>query len=89
MSIYDEKPWLKEYAPGVPAEIEAEHSSGLEMFRATAERRADGVAIHYFDNPITYRELDEITDALAAGLAERGLEAGDRVAVTCRTSHSS
>ena len=81
MSIYDEKPWLKEYAPGVPAEIEAEHSSGLEMFRATAGRLPDGVAIHYFDNPITYRELDELSDALAAGLVERGLEAGDRVAL--------
>jgi long-chain acyl-CoA synthetase len=81
MSIYDEKPWLEAYAPGVPAEIEAEHPSGLEMFRATTERRPDGVAIHYFENPITYRELDELSDALAAGLVDRGLEAGDRVAV--------
>ena len=81
MSIYDEKPWLEAYAPGVPAEIEAEHPSGLEMFRATTERQPNGVAIHYFDNPITYRELDELSDALAAGLVDRGLEAGDRVAV--------
>src|SRR5256885_5630005 len=81
MSVYDEKPWLGRYAEGVPSEIQAEHTSGLEMFRATAERRPDGVAIHYFDNPITYRELDEITDALAVGLLERGLEAGDRLAV--------
>jgi long-chain acyl-CoA synthetase len=81
MSFYDEKPWLKAYAPGIPAEIEAEHSSGLAMFRTTAERRPDGVAIHYFDNAITYRELDDITDALAAGLLERGLKQGDRLAV--------
>jgi long-chain acyl-CoA synthetase len=81
MSIYDEKPWLEAYARGVPAEIEAEQASALAMFRATAERHPDGVAIHYFDNAITYRELDEITDALAVGLLERGLEAGDRLAV--------
>jgi long-chain acyl-CoA synthetase len=81
MSAYEQKPWVGRYARGVPSQIEAEHATGLEMFRATAERRPDGVAMHYFDNPIAYRELDELSDALAAGLADRGLEPGDRVAL--------
>src|SRR5205807_124168 len=81
MSIYDQKPWLKQYAPGVPAEIEAEHATGLEMFRATAQRHPDRAAILYFDAPVSFRKLDELSDALAAGLADRGLKAGDRVAV--------
>ena len=81
MSIYEQRPWRSQYAEGVPGDIEVEYATGLEMFRATAGRHPDGVAIHYFDSPITYRELDEITDALAVGLAERGLEPGDRIAV--------
>jgi long-chain acyl-CoA synthetase len=81
MSIYEQRPWLSQYAEGVPGDIEVEYATGLEMFRATAGRSPDGVAIHNFDSPITYRELDEITDALAVGLAERGLEPGDRIAV--------
>jgi long-chain acyl-CoA synthetase len=81
MSVYDEKPWLARYASGVPAEIEVEHATGLDMFRATVERQPDSPAIHYFESPLTYRELDEVSDALAVGLAERGVGAGDRVAV--------
>src|SRR3954451_17353073 len=81
MSIYDERPWLSQYAEGKPADIEAEHTVGLEMFRATVQRHPDGAAIHYFDSSVTYRELDEITYALSAGLLERGLTAGDRIAV--------
>jgi long-chain acyl-CoA synthetase len=81
MSVYEQKPWLRQYADGVPAEIKVEHATGLEMFRATVGRKPDGAAVHYFDSSITYRELDELTDALAAGLRGRGLEPGDRVAV--------
>jgi long-chain acyl-CoA synthetase len=81
MSVYDEKPWLKEYASGVPAEIQAEHATGLDMFRATVARQPDTPAIHYFESSVTYRELDECSDALAVGLAEHGLKPGDRVAV--------
>jgi len=81
MSIYDERPWLSQSAERKPPDIELEYATGLEMFRATAERHADDPAIHYFDSTITYRELDEITDALAVGLIEHGFQPGDRIAV--------
>ena len=29
MSVYDERPWLKQYAPGLPHDIEPEHDSML------------------------------------------------------------
>lgn len=32
MSIYDERPWLALYAPGVPHDIEPEHDSMLVAF---------------------------------------------------------
>ncbi|MBC7252706.1 MAG: AMP-binding protein [Actinobacteria bacterium] len=44
-----------------------------------AERAPDRVAIIYYGREITYRELDEASDALAASLAEMGVEKGDRV----------
>jgi long-chain acyl-CoA synthetase len=81
MSIYDERPWLKQYPPDLPSEIAVEHATALEMFEATAARLADRVAIHYFDSPITFGELDRITDAFAVGLHEHGFQAGDRLAV--------
>jgi long-chain acyl-CoA synthetase len=81
MSIYDEKPWLALYAPGQATEVDVEYDSGLAMFRATVQRTPDGDAIRYFDGRITYRELDELTDAFAAGLLDTGFATGDRVAV--------
>jgi long-chain acyl-CoA synthetase len=81
MSVYDERPWLKQYPPGAPADIQVDHENALDMFKATAERVPDGTAIHYFETAITYRELDELTDAFAAGLQEQGFKPGDRLAV--------
>jgi Acyl-CoA synthetases (AMP-forming)/AMP-acid ligases II len=81
MSIYDERPWLSQYPPGQPHDIQVEHDSMLAAFKATAERIPDGTAVLYFDTAITYREVDELTDALAAALEAHGLKTGDRVAV--------
>jgi long-chain acyl-CoA synthetase len=81
MSIYDEKPWLARYAAGQPAEIDVEYDNALAAFQATVERNPQGDAIRYFDGRITYRELDQLTDAFAAGLADSGFTKGDRVAL--------
>ena len=81
MSIYDERPWLELYGPGVPHSIEPEHDSMLAAFRHTAGGSPEKAAIKYFDTTITYAELDEISDALAAGLQKAGFHHGDRLAV--------
>ena len=81
MSVYDDKPWLARYAPGQPADIEVEYDSALAMFQAAVARNPDGDIIRYFDGRITLRELDRLTDAFAAALADSGFSPGDRVAV--------
>ena len=81
MSAYDERPWLARYAEGQPADLEIEFANALDMYRAGVERDPDGVALHYFDGTVTRRELDELSDALAAGLLASGFSPGDRLAV--------
>lgn len=81
MSPYDDKPWLSLYDEGQPSEITPEFGNALEMFRAAVGRNPDGDAIRYFDGRITLRELDELTDAFAAGLLDFGFTSGDRVAL--------
>jgi long-chain acyl-CoA synthetase len=81
MSVYDEKPWLDRYPEGMPDTLDIPFETGLAMFQATAERIPDSPAIHYFDTAITFRELDEMSSALAVALVEQGFRPGDRLAV--------
>lgn len=81
MSVYDERPWLKQYAPGLPHDIEPEHDSMLAAFRHTADRIPDQTALQYFDRAISFAELDAITDSLAAALQAEGFKPGERLAV--------
>ena len=60
MSVYDERPWLKLYAPGLPHDIEPEHASMLAAFRHTAARVPEQTAVQYFDTAIRYAMLAPI-----------------------------
>ena len=81
MGVYDSRPWLARYDQGQPHDLTPEYGDALAMFRAAVARNPDGDAIRYFDGRITYCELDELTDAFAAGLLDAGFGAGERVAL--------
>jgi len=81
MSVYDQRPWLARYDTGLPPDIATGHESALDMFEATAQRAPDRAALHYFKSTLTFREVDELSDALAAALRELGVRPKDRVAV--------
>ncbi|MDO5752833.1 long-chain-fatty-acid--CoA ligase [Arthrobacter sp.] len=75
------QPWVKNYQPGVGAEIKLPSESLVEMFeRSVAE--ADGhPALEFFARRTSYRELGEQVAQAAEGLRRLGVKAGDRVAV--------
>jgi len=81
VTAYAERVWLAEYDEGKGPDIEAEYPSALAMWQATAQRAADRPLIHYFDATLSVADVDRQSAALAAGLLEHGLKAGDRVAV--------
>ena len=64
-----------------------QHSIG-DLPRRTAARYPDKLAVRFAETTWTYREFDEICNRLANGLIERGLAAGDRVAILSRNSHA-
>jgi long-chain acyl-CoA synthetase len=80
VSVYDERPWLALYGDQ-PADYTIEFDDALAMYRAGVAADPDGVALQYFDGTVTRRELDELTDGLAAGLLANGFSPGDRLAV--------
>ncbi len=77
-----ERPWLRHYPPGVPAEIDASHIPSLvtvfeESFRAHS---ADDACI-CMGKTLTYAGLDEASRAFASWLQSKDLQRGARIAV--------
>jgi len=51
------------------------------MLNNTAAKFPDNTAIIFYDNKLTYRQLNTLVDKFAAGLQQLGLKKGDRVAL--------
>ncbi len=84
-----DKPWLKFYDKGVPESLKPYPQKTLQQFlEESAARYPDNVAIHFkpshqgfAKSRLTYRELNDLSDRMAAALADRGVKKGDRVAI--------
>ncbi|RXH05898.1 long-chain fatty acid--CoA ligase [Bradyrhizobium vignae] len=77
-----ERIWLKQYPPGVPADIEpTQYTSLVDLLEESFTKFADRKAFICMDKSISYRDLDQMSIALAAYLQGRGLQRGARVAI--------
>jgi len=78
-----DKPWLKSYPPGVPAEIDVhEFESVKDILERSCQRFANLPAYSNLGVTITYAELDRLTQHFAAFLQSLpGLRKGERVAL--------
>ncbi|MEL6123870.1 MAG: AMP-binding protein, partial [Bacteroidota bacterium] len=78
----DERPWLKHYPSGVPANIdETCYPSVVEFFKDRCQEFSKQKAFACMGVSLTYKELDKLSDAFGAYLHSRGLFPGDRVAL--------
>src|SRR6201987_6249294 len=77
-----ERIWLKQYPAGVPADIDVtQYASLVELLEESFTKFADRKAFICMDKSISYRDLDEMSKALAAYLQSKGLQKGARVAL--------
>ena len=82
MSVtYDDRPWTKRYDEGVPTEVPLPTHPVHDFLRKSAARFPGNTAIIFKGRRITYRELDEASDAIAAGLVANGFAKGDRAVI--------
>ncbi len=78
-SIYEKRPWLKNYPDGVPQDLEITSDTAINDFRRSAVGRPKAPAVYYFDHVITYGEIDRLSDSLAAAFDAFGIKKGDRI----------
>lgn len=77
----DERPWFKNYDKGVPQHIDYPEIPLYQLLEDTARNYPDAPCTIFKGASISYKEIDEITDRLAAGLADLGVKKGDRVGI--------
>lgn len=86
---YDDKPWEKTYpdwfSPAFPETAE----TVLEKFRRAVANSPENVCIQYFDSAYSFAEVENMSVALAAALADHGIGAGDRVMLVLQNTPQS
>jgi long-chain acyl-CoA synthetase len=77
------RPWLSEYPPGVPAEIDlSTYTSMADLLAKAVRRYGPQTAFHQLGVDITYSQLDEYAARLAAYFQQTlRLTPGDRIAL--------
>ncbi len=77
----NERPWLAHYDKGVPQTIDYPKVPLFYFLDEAARKYPDRACTIFKGAVITFREMNEITDHLAAGLVELGVKKGDRVGI--------
>ena len=81
MNVFENKPWLGSYAPGVPSTIQEPTDTLSDMIETSTRRFGPSVALDFFGATTTYAELGEQISRAANGLLRLGVKPGDRVAL--------
>ncbi len=80
--IMTERPWLKLYPKGVPANIDPDMYPRLtDMLDDSFKKYRDLPAFIFMGKVLTFGEVDRLSNDFAAYLQSRGLEPGDRIAL--------
>jgi long-chain acyl-CoA synthetase len=82
METIMQKTWLKHYPAGVPAEIQTgSYRSLVELLEESFQKYRHQPAYRFMGQNVSFGEVDELSQALAAWLQGQGIVAGDRVAL--------
>ncbi len=80
-SVYEQRPWLKQYPPDIPASQDIPDKSLIDAFDEATEKWSKNTAIIFYGRKIKYGELRKKVDCFANALFDLGIGKGDRVAL--------
>ncbi len=82
MTTYDPpRPWVASYAAGVPDDLDPVSGCLTDLVESSAREYPDATALEFFGRETSYRTLQQQIERVAGALHERGVRAGDRVAI--------
>ncbi len=81
MITYVDKPWLKSYEESVPPELDFPDIPLHSFLEESAAKNPDQPALIFKGRAISYKELNEDADAIAAALVANGFKKGDRAVI--------
>ncbi|MGZ9165379.1 MAG: AMP-binding protein, partial [Anaerolineales bacterium] len=77
----NDQPWLAHYDKGVPQTIEVPNAPLFYFLEESARKYPDRACTIFKGAVITYKEMNAITDHVAAALVDMGVKKGDRVGI--------
>jgi len=78
----EERPWLKNYPKGIPANIDPDAYATLtDLFEEIFDKYRNQAAFACMGKALTFDEIDKKSKDFGAYLQSRGLEPGDRIAL--------
>ena len=77
----NDKPWLAHYDKGVPHTVEIPHAPLFHFLEESARKYPDRACTIFKGAVITFKEMNELTDRMAAALVDMGVKKGDRVGI--------
>ena len=78
-STFQSRKWLSLYPKEYLPDLTPEATNALDHLRKTVQHHGKSPALYYFDKIISYKELDEMSDAFACALKDLGVKKGDRI----------
>jgi len=77
--VYADKPWLKSFDKNVAPTLQYEEKTFAEQFDETVKKYPNKTALIYMGAKLSYTQVDEISNRLAAFLIKSGLKPNDVV----------
>ena len=77
----DKKPWLKHYDEGVKQTLEYPAEPLFYFLEESARKYPDRACTIFKGAEISYKEMNDLTDRIAAAITDLGIKKGDRVGI--------
>ncbi len=81
LSVYARKPWLSSYDYWVPENINYSQTSLYQILALASSLQGEKTATAFLGAELSYYEIKQQTDKLAAALSQLGIVKGDRVGI--------